>query len=440
MSANFESVCGAPPQWAERFVKLADSSVVYSSKMNFDKKWVKELLEVFRFKLETVTSISEIKQIDLVGIRLGPAIINELTTITRNSNFNPKKNLRLMALLCESYLQVFNATILFIKTNRIAEIHLFNGRFIHERAVWDAAKSVGIPVILFETTRNRYFQRKEGFHNRVNNQKVMIDHWDMSNETNEQKIEIGSKYFAELRGQANPFHTRHKSSLALTKPYFIYFSSSDDEMAGLWDENPTSLGEQISCVKELQLLFDSQSTYQLVIRKHPNLLNKSSEQQFAWAGVKESHSTRICNPDLEISSYKLLDECVGTITFGSTLGLESAFALKPSLVLTECGYDLLGVVDKAENWEEVSAWIGENHKLSQSQLSERKSRACIRGYYLATGGQIFRETQLEEKGWGAWEALSFLGSEFPTRFTAKLLSKIVSRIKLLRVLRYLNHG
>jgi hypothetical protein len=440
MSVNFESARGKPPRWAERLINLADSSIEYSSEMKFDKKWVKGLLDVFDEQTKDIRAISEVRQIDLEGIRPGPAIVNELTTITKNRDFDPKQNLRLMALLCESYLQVFQATVNLIKAREITELHLFNGRFLHERAVWDAAKSLGISVILFETKRNRYLQRREGFHNRVNNQLVMIAHWDKSTESKEEKIRIGSEYFAELRGKANPFFTKHESSIALTKPYFVYFSSSDDEMAGLWDENPASLGEQIPCVRKLQLLFDAQTKYQLVIRIHPNLLNKSEEQQLAWAGIRESPSTRICGPNQEVSSYKLLDGSLGSITFGSTLGLESAFALKPSLILTECGYDLLGVVDKAESWEEVSNWIKRNHKLTSSQLLQRKSNACIRGYFLATGGQSFERTLLEERGWGSWEALSFENREFPGRSVLNLYPKAVSRIKFWRALRYLNNG
>lgn len=440
MSVDFARARGVPPRWAERLIHLADPSVVYSTEMKFDEKWVKALLAIFKVQTKDITAISEISQIHLEGIQPGPAIINELTTITKNSDFDPKQNLRLMALLCESYLQVFQATVNLIKDKEITELHLFNGRFLHERAVWDAAKSLEISVILFETTRNRYFQRREGFHNRVNNQRVMIDHWDKSIHSKEEKIRIGSEYFAELRGKTNPFFTKHESSIAVTKPFFVYFSSSDDEMAGLWDENPASLGGQISSVRKLQHFFDLQTEYQLVIRKHPNLLNKSEEQQLTWAGIKETHSTRICEPDQDVSSYKLLDDCVGSITFGSTLGLESAFVFKPSLVLTDCGYDLLGVVDKAESWEEVSHWIKENHKLTSSQLLERRSNACIRGYFLATGGQTFERTTLVERGWGSWDALAFENRKFPVRSVLNLYPKTVSRMKLFRALRHLNHG
>ncbi len=440
MSVDFEGAWGKPPRWTRRIVKKAGSTAVYSSRMTIDNVWVENSLTQFKFRIQDIQTIAQLRQIEFAGIRPGAALVNELTTLTKNRNFSPRENLRLIVLLTESYLQVYIAAVRFINIHDIREVHLFNGRFLHERAVWDAAKSLGVQVILFETTRNRYFQRKEGFHDRINNQKVMLAHWENSDLTKEQRVDVGSEYFAQLRSKANPFHTLHKPSIDITRPYFLYFSSSDDEMAGLWDEDPKSLGDQISCVRKLQLLFDAQSTYQLIIRIHPNLLNKSLEQQLAWAEIRESNSTKICGPGEEISSYSLLDNAIGSISFGSTVGLESAFALKPSLVLTECGYDLLGVVDIAETWEDVSNWLKFGHQLTPAQLSDRKTNSCIRGFFLATGGRTLENTHLVEIGWGAWVARSFDEVKLPDGLFSRIYHKVVSKVKFLRVLRYLNHG
>lgn len=77
----------------------------------------------------------------------------------------------------------------------------------------------------------------------------MLDHWKNSDLSLENRIEIGSKYFFELRSRLRPFFTETKQDFKNSKPYFVYFSSSDDEAVGFWDEWNEPLGEQLECVK-----------------------------------------------------------------------------------------------------------------------------------------------------------------------------------------------
>lgn len=67
----------------------------------------------------------------------------------------------LARILIESYLQIYNAATNYMINNSIDRIFLFNGRFLHERAVWDAARAQGVQVILLKLLRNRYFCAKK---------------------------------------------------------------------------------------------------------------------------------------------------------------------------------------------------------------------------------------------------------------------------------------
>jgi len=433
MSVGFENFNGIAPRLIKKLVKHASPGVVFTNDLAFDHIWVSKMTDSFYKVINNASSISLLEDVNLAGITPGAALANEITTLTKNRDIDPSKNQILIRILIESYLQVYSATTKFILENTIERVFLFNGRFIHERAVWDAANALGRQVILFETTRNRYFLRKEGFHSRINNQKVMLEHWENSDLDIEKRIEIGSKYFSELRSRLRPFFTETKQDFKITKPYFVYFSSSDDEVVGFWDEWKEPLGEQIDCVKNLKKIFDEQNNFELLVRLHPNLKNKSESQKSGWLNIKNSKSTRVIGPDEQVSSYELLDNSVGTISFGSTIGLESAFALKPSLVIADCGYDLLGVVDKAENWSDVSKWILSRHKISTETLMSRRNNACIRGFFIATGGIPFKYTSLVDKGLGAWDAIFFDGLKITSNSIAYNYRKSISRIKFRRI-------
>jgi hypothetical protein len=129
-------------------------------------------------KIEKVTNIEELKSLNYLGINPGPALINEIATITKNINFSVISNKKLVEVLIESYLEVYDATIKILTNNQIDVVILYNGRFFHERAVLDAARSKNIHVEIYETIRNRYLIQSKGFHSRTNNQKIMIDHWN----------------------------------------------------------------------------------------------------------------------------------------------------------------------------------------------------------------------------------------------------------------------
>jgi len=433
MSVEFENLTRKHPRAIEKLIKHAAVNVNFTSKIEFDHNWVSAMTISLSNVISIASNISMLKNIDVLGVKPGAALANEITTLTKNRDINLNKNKSLVRILVESYLQVYNAVTNFIIVNSVERIYLYNGRFLHERAVWDAARNQGVQVVLFETTRNRYFLREEGFHSRINNQKVMLEHWENSDLNLKKRLELGSKYFSELRSKSRPFFTDTKIDLKIGKPYFVYFSSSDDEAVGFWDEWNEPLGEQIECVRRLQKIFDSQKRYELIVRLHPNLKNKSDNQKLGWSTIKDSESSRVIGPEEPVSSYELLDNSVASITFGSTIGLESAFALKPSLVIADCGYDLLGVVDKATSWTDVSNWIFKNHKINEEELLLRRNQACIRGFFIATGGRTFKYTTLVELGQGAWNATSFDGMRIKANSIVGKYRKLISHIKFKKV-------
>ena len=438
MSNNYESLSTKCPKKIRKLVIKADEFALVEAKMEFDYLWVEEGVSHLIPQIENFTILKELDSLNFFGVKPGPALANEITTITKSRNFNFRLNVDLVEYLLKSYLEVYSSADKFIKDNDIKRVHVFNGRFIHERAVWDAARNVGVETIIFETMRDRYLQRSKGFHDRLNNQIEMINLWESSELKTAEKIEIGSLYFSELRGNTNPFSTTGFTKYEAKKPYFVYFSNSDDEAVGFWDKWNENLGSQIDCIKKLQRIFDSQDSFSLVIRLHPNLKNKSNRQKMEWFQIQSTVNSRVFGPNSKISSYDLLDGSIGSISFGSTLGLESAFAGKPTLLLADSGYDQLKVADKASDWQDVELWIKDAPYFSHEILLERKENSCIKGFFLAKGGKEFVNSRLIKIGWGAWEVKTFDGISVKRTWMATYISKAISRNKFRKLRKLFN--
>ena len=107
--------------------------------------------------------------------------------------------------------------------------------------------------------------------------------------------------------------------------------------------------------------------------------------------------------------------------------------------MADCGYDLLDVVDKATSWLDVSDWIFKNHKINNEELINRRNNACIRGFFIATGGITFKYTTLVDMGLGAWNATSFDGMKMSSNSIIDTCRKLISRIKFKKINALIQH-
>jgi hypothetical protein len=435
MSGNFQTVITVAPIQTLKFIKKSDANAQVSFDVRFNREWVEAQHSILKSQLSDAKTLADLQTLEAKGVKPGSAIANEVVTLIQDRNLSITKNYTLILKMIRSYLEIYSATQIEIIENRIDKVLLFNGRFLHERAVWDASKELGTEILLFETTRNRLHVRKLGFHNRDNNQKLVIEHWKNSEETLESKIFESNLWFEDMNGKSNPFFTSIKVQSISDKPYLVYFSNSDDEAVGFWESWSENLGKQIDCVKRLQEIIAKQNKYNLVIRLHPNLLNKTVNEIDSWLDLPEKPNSMVIEPSEKISSYELLEKSIGVITFGSTMGIQAAHALKPVLVLADCKYDELGIADKATSWDFVSNWIDDLEDFPMRKLQSRKDNSYAFGYFVRTGGQAFKYGELFEKGWGSWGVRNFLGLNYREYKLLGKLRILKLKVKMLVALR-----
>jgi len=87
---------------------------------------------------------------------------------------------------------------------------------------------------------------------------------------------------------------------------------------------------------------------------HPNLNNLQNSQA---RGIRELGlqfpSIRIIPPDSAVSSYALLDSADVVVSYGSTIGIEAAYAGTPSILMARAAYEDLGVCIRPQSHEEL---------------------------------------------------------------------------------------
>ena len=239
---------------------------------------------------------------------------------------------------------------------------------------------------------------------------------------------LGGKYFQDLRSRRNKHLTEER--WLFEKPYFAFYSNSDDEAVGFWESWSESVMDQVELVQYLQKYFDEKGHNNLVVRLHPNLTTKSEAERKRWSSIKDSPHSRVIESNEKISSYEILDQAIGVISFGSTIGLEAAFHRKPSAILADCWYDEIGVADKLHSIEDLIHWIEiTSQSISPNEITNRHERSLVRGLWLECAGNNFESTQLKELSWGSWEVIRCFDVKLKRSRITEVISILTNRLK-----------
>jgi hypothetical protein len=122
----------------------------------------------------------------------------------------------------------------------------------------------------------------------------------------------------------------------------VYFSSSGDEIAELDLDWHDFFGGQENALKVLAQICRENNLF-LIVRSHPHKRMKPKEDVAEWmAAIEEIKPDIHLDPFADIDSYTLMRQADVVVTYGSTTGVEAAFAGKPVVVMGPSAYDKLG--------------------------------------------------------------------------------------------------
>ena len=333
-------------------------------KSAFIKPPIRRWKPVEAIELPKVLNRSNIRQMQYRGTPVGRAILQvhpDADTPTSDSYLWPRKWVEATA---HSYAYVYDQTLAAIESASITSVFVYNGRFLHDRAVAAAAETRGIPVLNYDTggSQTDFDLTSDPTHDWIalqNRMLKMYDEWP-SNE----RDEIGSSWFLERVNHEDPLNAlfveaqRKGSRVELpdAERIVVFFSSSGDEIAELelnWD---AYFQGQENALKILSEECSRRPGYSLVVRSHPHKRMKPKQDVADWLeAVKLADPGLHLDPFADADSYELMRQADIIVTYGSTTGVEAAFAKKPVIVMGPCAYDHLGCAIAVTNVKELSS-------------------------------------------------------------------------------------
>lgn len=312
-----------------------------------------------------------------------------------------------------SFAWTFDQTTALIVKGGITAVCVYNGRFLHDRAVSAAAEVAGIPVLYYDTGGiDTDFDLTDSMtHDWSDLQRRMLtvyDAWPA-----DERDELGGSWFLDRLNHAAPDNSRfveaQERGSSIARPQadclVVYFSSSGDEIAELELDWKQFIGTQPEALRLLAEECRTRPGYTLVVRSHPHMRMKPKQDLVEWlAAVDEAQPDVHLDPYSTIDSYELMRQADIVATYGSTTGVEAAFAHKPVIVMGPSAYDRLGCATMAATRRQLSDALDERSpgswpgSVSYGLMMRRRGfileqvvRDSEKGYSLA--GQHFRDTR-----------------------------------------------
>ena len=282
-----------------------------------------------------------------------------------------------------------------IKQRRSTALVVFNGRFLHDAAAVAAAESHGLPVLSFDFGGNDtdYDLTIDATHDwsaLQDRMKSLYADWDK-----QERDELGRRWFEDRRRHIDERNAAFVESqivgrgieLPQDRTIVVFFSSSGDEISELdveWGDYFYGQPGALAAVSEI--CRQSKDLY-LVVRTHPHKRMKPRLDVEEWHKSVES-----ADPDIhldewsDVDSYTLMGQADVIVTFGSTTGVEAAYAKKPVIVMGPSAYDELGCATRVRNREELQLAL-------ERRQSGDWSGAVAYGLMMNRRGFLFSQVQ-----------------------------------------------
>ena len=312
--------------------------------------------------LSEFTDLKSLQKVKWDDTSIGMAISSYLISLTKDSNPILNHFQNLITNLGLTYFQIFQYLMSLNLNYCSNEIWIYNGRPFHERTVVEFAKKNDIKLKYFEIggegfNQERWILHEESPHDRLKHQHSISAHCQ-TNPLNYPLIESWFKNHQTSSSKAYSIKTNFKISYKLSPRTFVFFSSSDDEVASISDSWQSSWGNQLNCVAELIKYFESHPELSLIIRVHPNQGNKSRQDKLRWKSISsEASNVKIYYFDSKVNSYDLLSKAIGVFTFGSTIGVEAAYLRKPAALLAPARWDQLIPHQYLQTILQIDQWV-----------------------------------------------------------------------------------
>ena len=314
-------------------------------------------------KISQPLNRSGIRALTYHGSPMGRAMLQvrpDTETPITDTYFWPQ---RLLQAAAQSYAWVFDQTLALISERALTSIVVYNGRFLHDRAAAAAGEAAGIKVLYFDTGGiDTDFDLTDNItHDWSDLQRRMLKMYEAW--PAELRDQVGRSWFEDRINHSAPdnalFVEAQTSGKGIDPPQsdvvVVYFSSSGDEIAELELDWSRFIGDQPKALQALADEVRKRPGWSLIVRSHPHKRMKPKQDVVEWL-----EAVALAQPDLHIDhhapidSYTLMRQADIVVTYGSTTGVEAAYAGKPVIVMGPSAYDELGCAVFAGDRDELA--------------------------------------------------------------------------------------
>jgi len=320
------------------------------------------------FTIPQVLNRTTIRKMTYRGADMGRSILQvhpDTNTPTTDNFLWPRGWVEIAA---RSFAFAYDQTFELIERRGITVIAVFNGRFLHDRAAATAAQSLGIPVLNYDLggLQTGFDLTIDDTHDWDALQRRMLSLYNRWNP--EERDELGSSWFLDRTHHLDPLNRLFVEAqtigsmvdLPAGKKIVVYFSSSGDEIIELnlnWDDFFQSQENALELIAKI--CAEDPDTY-FIVRSHPHKRHKPEHDVEEWMkAVEKANPDLHLDPHSDVDSYALMREADLVITYGSTSGIEAAFAHKPVIVMGPSAYNILGAATQVFNEDELRSAITE---------------------------------------------------------------------------------
>ncbi len=327
---------------------------------------LKYLNEVEQLKIPDFKILDDLLAYEYEGIKIGRGVASSIITQTRDFELNSEKYGERIEKNIRMAVNVYLNFKHYLKALKIDKLLIFNGRFAEKRPVVEIAEQLNIPYVVHERggTLSKYilYYNSTPFSFEYN-YKEINRYWEEADHDYRQ-TKADEWYMQRRKGIPQNWYVyindQQKNALPdnfdPNKRNIAIFNTSEDECKALegW-ENPY-FEDQNEGVRYMAEQFARRPDVHFYLRVHPNLGEVENSQV---KGIKELNfpNLTVLPPDSEVDSYALMDTCAATITFGSTMGIEATYWNKPSILVGQSTYKILGSVYIPENKEHLLEMI-----------------------------------------------------------------------------------
>lgn len=342
-----------------------------------------------------IASSRELRALKWGNFDWGYGVLSSLISHLRDPDPDVVAHRDLIHRCLSASLQTYLGMQSYLDQEKPDRVYLFNGRFAAMRAVLRACQERQVECLVHE--RGCDLQHYALFENEMPHdipqmQHRMWRHWQAHSSL--ERESRGAEWFEQRRQRIEKnWHSftrgQVQGKLPQSWPHdrrvITIFGSSDDEFAAIGDcwQNDLYATQWDGLEQLSRSLIESKSPDQICFRMHPNLARVDNAAKRRFLGHSFPNVFVLPAED-DIDTYAVMEASDRVMTFGSSMGAESVYWRRPTLLLGPCYYQSLPGIERAKSHQHVLQW------LQDPPLVSDRTGALIYGFWLQTFGTRFQ--------------------------------------------------